>query len=361
VLRGAGYTTALITDLYHQFQPGKNFQRGFNAFHYIRGQEIDRYETGPRTGLNPFDYTHPAHQAGAALFIMQYLINRRNWTTEDDWPAAQVFDQAARWLDNNVAENQPFYLHLESYSPHEMWDPPDDYYRLYMKSEYTGHKLIYPPMFTAQMSPVEIEHVRALYAGTLTFVDARIGRLLSKVEELGLLSNTLIVFVADHGVMMGEQGQLRKGESRLRQQVTHIPLMIYYPDAAWAGRRVKGYVQHTDILPTILDILGIDIPVRVTGHSLRDVVESGGNSPREWIVLGWGDHASIRTWEWNCQLRWNPGPAFDELYDLTQDPLELRDVGPSRPDVMDFMRGFLVQYVDAGWAITRGSFSTLLS
>src|SRR5215831_7967410 len=210
VLQGAGYTTAIVSDLYHQFKPDKNFHRGFDSWRWIRGQESDRLETGPRDAIRLADYMHPSQMRamGAGRKVagpLQYLLNRREWKTEDDWLTAQVFHQASRWLDHNAGGNQPFYLHIESFSPHEFWDPPDDYYRLYMKSNYRGPRLIQPPMTTAAMTPVEVEHVRALYGGLVTFVDAQIGTFLKKVEAMGLMKNSLIVFVADHGAMMGEQ------------------------------------------------------------------------------------------------------------------------------------------------------------
>jgi arylsulfatase A-like enzyme len=141
-LRATGYTTALVSDVYHQFKPDKNFHRGFDSWRWIRGQESDRLETGPRKSINLASYLHPS-QVGQRPRnpkggVIQYLLNRREWKTVEDWLAAQVFREAGRWLANCAGENQPFYLHVESFSPHEYWDPPEDYYRLYMKSIYKG-------------------------------------------------------------------------------------------------------------------------------------------------------------------------------------------------------------------------------
>ena len=361
-LRGAGYTTCLIGDVFFLFFPDRNFARGFNSWRAIRGQHIDPYETGPRKGINPRDFAHPTQwgPSGITEWMMPYLINRQFRQSDDDYPTSQVFQEAARWLENNIEDNQPFYMHLESFSPHEFWDPPEDYYRLYMKSDYKGPRLIYPPTTTARMTPLEVEHVRALYAGYVTFVDSRIGRFLNKVDELGLMENTVILFTADHGTMMGEQGQFHKGEGRGRTQVTHVPLMVYHPQQPWAGRRVFGFVQHTDVMPTLLDILGVEIPSRVTGESLKPLMESGGSSRRQMIVTGWNDHATIRTQEWLYQGRWNPGQAFEELYDVRRDPLELENVNFRYPDLVKDFRAQLKDYVDSGWEITRGTFATVL-
>jgi arylsulfatase A-like enzyme len=363
-LQAAGYTTAIVSDVYHQFKPGKNFHRGFDSWRFVRGQESDRLESGPRKAIDLARYTHasqtamrnPKNKGG----IMQYLLNRREWKSEEDWLASQVFREAGRWLENAAAENQPFYLHIESFSPHEYWDPPQDYYRLYMKGDFKGPWMIQPPATTAAMSPIEVEHVRAMYAGFVTFTDSRIGKFLRRVESLGLAQNTFIVFVADHGTMMGEQGQLHKGETRLRTQVTNVPLLMHHPSKKWEGRRIRGFVQHTDVMPTILDALGVAIPSRVTGESLLPLIESGRDSKREGIITGWGEHASVRTPEWNYIGRWSPGNPFQELYDVKGDPQELKNVAVGQPRVVKEFHARLMDHVNQGWSVTKGTFSKVL-
>jgi arylsulfatase A-like enzyme len=357
-LRRGGYYTGFVSDVYHQFKPGKNFHRGFDSWRYIRGQEGDRLEPGPRRAIRLADYLHRSQTAAlkSGGGPMQYLLNRRHWKGEEDWLASQVFNEAGRWLEN-AGESQPFYLHIESFSPHEYWDPPEDYYRMYMKQDYRGPRLISPPLTTEKMAPVEVEHVRALYAGYVTFVDSRIGKFLETVEKLGLMGNTIMAFTADHGTMMGEQNQLHKAETRIREQVTHVPLVIYHPRRAWAGRRIRGFVQHTDLMPTLLELAGVAAPSRVTGESLTPLIEEGRESRRDLIVTGWGEHAAIRTREWSYIERWSPGPPFTELYEVQRDREELSNVAGEHPAVVAEFRGRLKEYVENGWSITRGSFA----
>ncbi|MBK5290150.1 MAG: sulfatase [Acidobacteriia bacterium] len=359
-LQQAGYTTAIVSDLYHQFKPGKNFTRGFDSWQWIRGQESDRYRTGGRRRIDLSQWMHasqPVAKPAKPTGVFQYLLNRQDWKSEKDWLASQVFDTAGAWLGDNAGENQPFYLHIESFSPHEFWDPPEDYYRAYMKQDYRGPRLIHPPATTHQMSAIEVAHARALYAGLVTFTDACIGRFLEKVRQLGLLQNTLIVFAADHGTMMGEQGQLHKGETRLRDQVTRVPLGIRHPKENWAGRKIAGYAQHTDLMPTVLELLGQKAPPRVTGRSLVKALSSNERIPGDAIVTGWGEHAAIRAPDWTYIARWSPGPAFEELYDRRRDALELTNAAAANPKVCAAFRAMLKQYVDKGWETTRGSFA----
>ena len=363
-LQAAGYLTSIVSDIYHQFKPNKNFHRGFDNWNWVRGQESDRYRSGPRKHIDLGKYMHASQQGTAPrkpAGVYQYLINRQSWKTQEDWFVAQVFNSAARWLEDNAGENQPFYLHIESFSPHEFWDPPEDWYRTYFTKDYGGPRLISPPATTRNMSPLEVEHAVALYKGLVSFTDDRIGRFLRKCAELGLMRNTVIVFVADHGTMMGEQGQLHKGEPRLRTQCTNVPLGFYHPRKNWAGRKIGGFVQHSDIVPTVLELVGQKIPGRVTGQSLAQLLESGGDSTRDSIVTGWGEHASVRTPEWNYVTRWSAGAPFEELYDLRKDPLELTSVASAHPRVAAELNRKLKEYVSQGWAVTKGTFASQVS
>jgi arylsulfatase A-like enzyme len=353
--RNAGYTTHLIADTYHFFQPAMNFQFGFDCFEWVRGQEFDRYATGPQRELDTSKYIH-ASTPGLASTVTQYLLNRHSWKGEEDWPTHRLFRTAGEWLDKNVEDTDPFYLHIECYSPHEMWDPPEDYYRLYMKSDYNGPRLIFPPQTTQNMSAVELEHVRALYGGLVTFVDSRLGLFLKKVEAMGLMNNTIVVLTTDHGTFMGEQGNLHKGEGQLRTQLLHVPLLIYHPDFAGLGRRIKGYVQHTDIMPTLLDLNGIARPARVTGDSLRGLMETGADSPKGFIYGGWNNHGFIRTPDWSFVSRWNAGVGFEDLYNAREDPLELTNLNGKYDSVTADFKAKLQAHIAASWEITRGNF-----
>jgi arylsulfatase len=124
---------------------------------------------------------------------------------------------------------------------------------------------------------------------------------------------------------------------------------------------VAGFVQHPDLMPTLLDLVGVGAPARVTGESLRPLVESGSASKRETIVTGWGEHGAVRNHEWVYIGRWSPGPAFEQLYDVRKDPKELKDVAFANPTVAAELRARLKDHVNSGWTITRGTFATKLA
>src|SRR5207245_6624794 len=121
----------------------------------------------------------------------------------------------------------------------------------------------------------ERDHVRALYAAQVALVDRWVGRLVEKIDTLGLDRNTMVMFLSDHGHLFHEhdlQGKPTGPLGSLYEVTTRVPLMIRHPDGVGAGHRVPGIAQHPDLLPTILDFLGVPIPETVHGRSLLPMV-----------------------------------------------------------------------------------------
>jgi arylsulfatase A-like enzyme len=114
-------------------------------------------------------------------------------------------------------------------------------------------------------------------------------------------------------------------------------------------------------MPTLLDLVGVPAPARVTGESLRALIDSGSGSKRETIVTGWGEHGAVRNHEWVYIGRWSAGAPFEELYDVRKDPKELKNVATGNPTVVAELRARLKDHVNSGWTITRGTFATKLA
>ncbi len=148
-----------------------NFQRGFDVFDFIRGQERDRYRSPMRVSDKRVDAnTVPGNTNGMRDKVRQYLANTTHRKTEDDWFAPQVFNRAADYLEI-AREGEPFFLVVDSFDPHEPWDPPQKYVDLYSDT-YDGPEPIVPNYTNADyLDEKELERMRALYAGEVTMVD----------------------------------------------------------------------------------------------------------------------------------------------------------------------------------------------
>ena len=135
ILKGYGYLTLLVTDTYHQLLPPMNFHRGFEAFHFFRGQENDAFmdpSSISKEHLKPYLPIQPGE-------IRQYLANTQKRNTEEDWFAPKVFLKAKEFLRVATKEDdRPFFMVVDCYDPHEPWDAPKKYVSLYDPDGYEG-------------------------------------------------------------------------------------------------------------------------------------------------------------------------------------------------------------------------------
>ncbi len=358
-LRENDYVTSFVTDVYHMMKPGKNFHRGFEHWHWVRGVEDDPWNPRDIRAVRE-EFRRATHwgnrPAQPRHWLIQHLTGRKQWQTDADSLAGRVMIHAAEWLKAYTLDN-PFFLYLDCFDPHEPWDPPSEYARQYSPT-YTDWDYVFPPGRNDNLTEQEMANVRAAYAGEVTLVDRWIGHVLDTLADLDRMRDTLIVFTSDHGTMMGEQGEIHKGPDRLRNQCTQVPLMFRHPGGEGAGTRVSGFVQHQDLMPTILSLLGVEPPDRVQGESLWPLVTSGSNSERERIISAFGRFASVRTAKWNYVAPWAPllgnQKGRIELYDLENDPQELTNVIGDHEDVAAEFDAWLKDYIEQHRAETGG-------
>ena len=373
VLHESNYLTALIADLPHLQRPGRNFHRGFGYYEWVRGQEIDYYGQAPRTkpefsSLYPEDYLRSnelSRQFGKeprqnfSDFLNQYTANRKRWLKYGDSIVQQTATNAVNWLKENHDQG-PFFLQVEAFDPHEPWDPPADFLNKYLKTP-SAHTWPEPPYGDVIVPPEGVARLRANYAGEASNVDYWYGKVLDTIGELGLFENSVVVFLSDHGALLNEQHQWCKGPERLRKQVTHAPLIVRIPGSEYAGKRVSGFVQAPDVLPTLLGRLNIKSPSRVTGEDFWPYVIGAHTNTRDHAISAYGYLASVRTPEWNYLGIWNKekyaGRFAPQLYDRRKDPDELKNVIDAHPAVARALQSKLDTYVSEGWEITKGSFN----
>ncbi len=255
-----GVVTGFVGDTYHMFKPTQNFMRGFCSWDFIRGQEGDPVRSGPLSAVDVSPY-HPEGKNDLSLWptLTQYLLNMLDRQTEEDYLTPRVFRRASRWLEEN-RENAPWFLWVDSFAPHERWDPPMEFADAYFVSEGVRN-YIQPQLINDKApSPAEIERTKALYYGYVTFVDKWIGAFLDKLEQMHLLDETAVIFTSDHGTELWEHGRFGKGGDRLLGYNTRIPLVVRLPGEKEPGSVRADLVQHQDLFPTICRLLGIERP-----------------------------------------------------------------------------------------------------
>jgi len=333
-LAKAGYTCAMVTDNLPLCRPGYGYDRGFHARHRVRGQWYDNFQPESREFTWPCDPKKLRDSADGR--INQYFRNVSIRRTEEDYFAPQVVNEACHWLERNH-DRSKFFLYVDIFDPHEPWDPPQHYVDLY-DPDGSGDNVVYPAYGRADTySPEDIRRIRALYAGEVTMVDRWVGKLLDTIDALGRREDTVVVFMSDHGILLGERGLLGKMGGKQESlkgwptycEVARVPLLFRAPGLK-PGRR-NGFAHPGDVGPTLLDLTSVKRPDSMTTASLAQVLKGEEERVRDvavssWSLRGWSSFrpSVVRTDEW-ALVFWRSG-VEPELYHLPSDPNETNDV-----------------------------------
>ncbi|MBS7613548.1 sulfatase [Candidatus Bathyarchaeota archaeon] len=290
LLKKSGYTCMMVADTPHILKDGYHFDRGFDGWNWVRGQENDRYRTSPldvRLPCSPW-------KLRSVETTVQHIRNNYYRRSEEDWIPVKTALEASRWLEENYGRK--FFLYVDFFDPHEPWDPPRWYVDMY-DPDYKGEEVIYPAYGPCDyLTEDELSHIRAMYAGEATLVDKWISFLLEKLDMLGLLENTTIIFTSDHGFYLGEHGLVGKsiimgeyhGLTPLYEEVAHIPLIVRFADKLGLknNMKVNALVQTPDITATILELAGLSElnETSIQGSSLIPLIKGEKSKVRNIAV-----------------------------------------------------------------------------
>jgi arylsulfatase A-like enzyme len=352
-LAKAGYVNQLITDCPHVMKGTNHFDRGFHGAHWVRGQEGDT----PLTWMNhpiaeevPFEKTRQRPIVFGATLANLHAWQNRWWDGEEDTFVARTCRTASHWLEHNHKAVR-FLLWVDCFDVHEPWDPPQYLVDLYDRSGYDGPPMRHPNYGPASdYTEAELRNLRAHYAGEVTLVSKHVGRLLRMAEDTGIMDRTAILFMADHGMYLGEHDRCGKsnisphdtrGSWPFYDEVLCVPLLIYVPGVP-GGRRVAVPVQPPDIMPTLLELAGASAPEGMHGHSLVPLLRG---EERDWprraafsgtdLTRGEGKNGpklTVSDAEWSLLLA-AEGHCQPELYHRPSDPQQRRNVFDAHCDV----------------------------
>ena len=243
------------------------------------------------------------------------------------WSASHTIDFVTRCAQ----ANQPFFAFCSFVDPHHSYNPPAPYNKMYRPEDMPaplrepGEFDDKPPKLHAARKRREgvkqdVAYNRTQYYGEVTFIDDSIGRILKTLDELKIRDNTIIVFTADHGDMLGDHDLYFKGVAY--PQSASVPFIINWPGHVKSGKVVNGIVQEIDIMPTILELTGLKNPPGVQGRSQKNILTTAGtDTGYEYAYLEHADSDyTLRSLKWRFTLY--PGTEHGELYDLEADPHE---------------------------------------
>ncbi len=310
LLAGHGYRTGGIYSWFSLDGPLSGLDQGFQTYRNVN------VRAGTRDVLPP-GAAAAAWERGEDVEV--FVDGRANVTT----------GAALAWLDEAVRDrSRPFFLWVHYMDPHHPYEPPPPYNELYAPrcdGCVDGSLATLRRLGQGwQPSAEELDRIRAAYDGEITFTDHEIGRLLSRLDALGLAGRTLVVLTADHGEAFGEHNEWFHG-LKLYQPTIHIPLLMRLPGVFPAGATVDAAVQTIDIMPTILDLAGIPMPAGVEGRSLRPLLYEQPPASRVAISeVASGRYLAVTDGEWKLIRDTETGRRM--LFNVRQDPAEQRDL-----------------------------------
>lgn len=303
-----GYPVSyMVTDHFHLWEQGAgNYHMGYTGFDFVRGHEADAWKTDPIPFPSPDDLHHKVERHHRNVHL-----TRRS---EADHFCAQVFAQAADWLDAN-REHRNFYMHIDCFDPHEPWDPPEELLKQFDPRGYDVERwqsMIPYGEWKDHYTVEELRHIQARYAAMVTLTDRWLGKLLDKLDELELWDDTMIIFTSDHGTYNGDHGRIGKLQTHQHEACAHIPFIVAHPQYGHGERRSQ-LVQLVDIYPTVLSAVGRPCPPDRHGIDLLPVLRDASAPTRHYAISGmFGRSVTITDGQWI--LHQSPVPDNKPLY-----------------------------------------------
>ncbi|MEM1181604.1 MAG: sulfatase [Acidobacteriota bacterium] len=264
-------------------------------------------------------------------------------------------DAYLEWLE--LHRDGPTFALIHAMDPHSpfrpeapfdsMWASAEDAERFAAQADRVRPKIV-SPLLRRFMAPSRdelaaagvdeqsfVDHEKAWYDGSIRGLDAQIDRLMTRLGELGVRDQTLFAFVSDHGEEFLEHGEHWHGKT-VYGEVANVPMALWGSGVP-SGLVVDDLVQTIDLMPTLLDLAGLDIPERGQGRSLKPLLNGAELRPRPAVTeLPVRDdpdaQASYAFTDGRWKLVWYPDDDATELYDRIADPLDQNDLASAQPD-----------------------------
>ncbi|MBQ2756352.1 MAG: sulfatase [Oscillospiraceae bacterium] len=293
---------------------------------------------------------------------LDYKVSWGDWESRPLRKAESLNDVVIPRMEELSKQDKPFFMMLRHMDPHSPYIPPAPYDRMFFQGDEfdpDNHSLDelyafkpfcdyfgtwFPPKCTSA------EYINAQYDGEVAYMDACISQILCKLEQLGLEEETLVVFTSDHGETLDEH-DCYYDHHGLYECTLVVPFALRFKGKLPGGVRVPDICQLKDVMPTILDILGIDSGISFDGRNLMPAVygEKIEQEPEMYITeCTWQRKHGWRTPEWKLFIALEPDVHYKpevELYNLIKDPEELHNLADEEPEVVEMLKNRMLDHI----------------
>ena len=255
----------------------------------------------------------------------------------DTWATTRSLDVLEKHIKETPDKN--FFLQIGYVKPHAPYDPPAPYHNMYHPLEIpepwggpgdlesrNPMMSLFPEMYLFdRMSKMAAQYSRAHYFGLISYLDSQVGRILKFLDTHNLRDDTLVVFTSDHGDHIGDHGLFFK--SFFTEGSARVPLLISLPGQG-TGQVCDRLIGQEDIVPTICELLGINIPNPIDGKSLKPLMDDPSSEHKPFVIsqFEWGANMAIMLRDKRYKYCFTHFNATEELYDMQEDPHELNNL-----------------------------------
>lgn len=304
----------------------------------------------------------------------------RNWEIPERYHYNNwITERTNCLLEGYVKNDEPFLMWASYFDPHPAYAVPEPYFSMYDPEKLTLPTVtpgehdknakhfqltqLENPDFSAYMESGQGIHgmeshlydesclrkQMAVYYGMVTMLDKYIGKILDKLDSLGIADNTIVVFTTDHGHFIGQHGLSAKGPFHYEDMIK-IPLIVRYPDQVEAGKTSSAMQSLVDLAPTFLSFSGLDIPMAMTGKDQKEVWLGKIDKVRDHILCENHHEPTVIHLKTYVDQRYKITVYYNsiqgELFDLQEDPGEINNLWDD-PNFRDLKMDLLLKYI---WA-----------
>jgi arylsulfatase A-like enzyme len=309
---------------------GAGYRTGFVGKWHLDGGQREPGWVPPGARRQGFEFW-AAHQCSHRHFENHYFRDDPKAIPFGKFEAEGWADVAVEFLDGAKTDKRPFYLTVQWGPPHDPYRAPANY-----SSRYDPAKLTMRANYKSGNVPAPA--AIAEYYGMVTAIDDQVGRLMAKLDELGLRENTIVLYSSDHGDMLGSQGARLKRKPW--EESIRVPGFLRWPGRVKAGSRSDVFFTHVDFAPTLLGMAGLPVPKAMQGKDLsKPIVEGRGKGPDSAFFQIFGPFSGDGTdagWRGvrtatHMYARYADKPWV--LYDLKADPFQQNNLVGKAPAV----------------------------